>query len=114
MKKQFISPKGVYEWPSYSQVVKVNNTIYVSGQAGIDEQGKIESGFEAQALKAFENMERVLKAVGASFKDVVEINGLSDAVLVTAAQAVNTIPHVVQARPGWLSPKDLPPFGPIE
>ncbi len=50
MKKQFISPKGVYEWPTYSQAVKVNNTIYVSGQAGVDEQGKMESGFEAQAF----------------------------------------------------------------
>jgi len=75
MKKQFISPKGVYEWPSYSQVVRVDNTIYVSGQVGMDEQGKLESGFEAQALKAFENMELVLKAVGASFKDVVKLNG---------------------------------------
>ena len=75
MKKQFISPKGVYEWPSYSQVVRVDNTIYVSGQVGMDEQGKLESGFEAQALKAFENMDLVLKSVGASFKDVVKLNG---------------------------------------
>ena len=41
----------------------------------MDEQGKMESGFEAQALKAFENMELVLKAAGASFKDVVKLNG---------------------------------------
>jgi len=75
MKKQFVSPKGVYEWPSYSQVVRVGNTIYVSGQTGVNEQGKMENGFEAQALKAFENMGLALKSVGASFKDVVKLNG---------------------------------------
>ena len=76
MKKEFISPKGVYNWPSYSQVVKVGNTVYVAGQVGMDEEGKmVEGGFEAQALKAFENMKMVLEAAGAGFKDVVKLNG---------------------------------------
>ena len=44
----------------------------------------------------------------------VEIKGLEHAALVTAARCVNAIPYVVQARPGLLSPKDFPPFVPIE
>jgi len=76
MKKEFISPKGVYNYDSYSQAVRVGNIVYVAGQVGEDEEGKtVEGGFEAQALKAFENMKVVLEAAGAGFKDVVKLNG---------------------------------------
>lgn len=44
----------------------------------------------------------------------VSIKGLSFSALVTAAHAVNAIPYVVQAGPGLLSQKDLPPFAPVE
>ena len=76
MKKEFISPKGVYNYPSYSHAVKVGNIVFIAGQVGEDEEGKtVEGGFEAQALKAFENMKVVLEAAGADFKDVVKLNG---------------------------------------
>jgi hypothetical protein len=44
----------------------------------------------------------------------VEIQGLSDAAGVTAIHAVNSVPYVVSARPGFLSPRDFPPFTPGE
>lgn len=75
MKKEFISPNGVRKQLTYSQAVKVGNTIYIAGQVGMDEQGVVEGGFEAQAVKAFENMKLVLEAAGASFKDVIKLNG---------------------------------------
>lgn len=76
MKREFISPKGVHEPIRYSHAVKVGNIIYVSGQAGINEKGRIvEGGFEEQALQVFENLKCVLQAAGASLKDVVKING---------------------------------------
>jgi len=76
MKKEFISPKGVHKPVRYSHAVKVGNTIYVAGQVGMDEEGRIVSGgFEAQAIRAFENMRLVLEAAGASLKDVVKLNG---------------------------------------
>jgi 2-iminobutanoate/2-iminopropanoate deaminase len=41
---------------------------------GRDEQGKlVEGGFEAQAVKAFENIKLTLEAAGASLKDVVKM-----------------------------------------
>ena len=43
-----------------------------------------------------------------------EVKGITNAVLVTAAHAVNAIPYVVQARPGLLTQKDFPPFAPVE
>jgi hypothetical protein len=42
----------------------------------------------------------------------VEVHGLTDAAGVTAIHAVNAIPYVVNARPGFLSPRDFPPFVP--
>jgi 2-iminobutanoate/2-iminopropanoate deaminase len=76
MEKEFISPKGLYEFPSYTQVVKAGNTVYIAGQTGIDENGEVvEGGFEAQAVRTFENMKLALQSVGASFKDVVKLNG---------------------------------------
>ena len=42
----------------------------------------------------------------------VEIQGLSDAAGVTAIITVNSVPYVVNARPGFLSPRDFPPFTP--
>lgn len=77
MKKEFISPKGIFvppgNPPCYSHAVKVGNTIYVAGKTARDEQGKfVEGGFEAQAIKAFENLKLTLEAAGASLKDVVK------------------------------------------
>ena len=74
MKKEFISPKGLYEPIGWSQAVKVGNTIYLAGMAGFDEQRKVvEGGFEAQTVKAFENVRLTLEAAGASLQDVVKI-----------------------------------------
>lgn len=74
MKREFISPEGVFEPIGWSHAVKVGNTIYVAGMVGFDEQQKVvEGGFEAQTVKAFENMKLSLEAAGASLKDVVKI-----------------------------------------
>jgi len=42
----------------------------------------------------------------------IEVKGFSDAAQFTANHAVNSIPYVMHARPGLLSPKDFPPFAP--
>jgi len=44
----------------------------------------------------------------------IEIKGFSNAASLTANHAVNSLPYVVNARPGLLSPKDFPPFAPRE
>lgn len=45
-------------------------------------------------------------------KLAIEVKGFSDAAQLTANHAVNSIPYVIHARPGLLSPKDFPPFAP--
>ena len=44
----------------------------------------------------------------------VNVSGLDRAVSMTGARLVNSLPFVVQARPGLLSQKDFPPFAPVE
>ncbi|GGU45418.1 enamine deaminase RidA [Streptomyces albospinus] len=63
-----------YEPYKISQAIKAGGLIHVSGQTGIDEQGRtVSDDFLAQGRQAFANVERVLAAAGASFADVVKV-----------------------------------------
>lgn len=63
-----------YEPYRISQAIRANGFIYVSGQAGIDEQGRtVPGGFLGQGRQAFRNVQRVLAAAGADLTDVVKI-----------------------------------------
>ncbi len=74
MKKEYLSPQGLFEPMGWSHAVRVSNTIYLSGMVGFDEQRKVVAGgFEAQTIKTFENIKFALEAAGASLKDVVKI-----------------------------------------
>ena len=75
MTRETITLTNVHQPRGYSHAIKVDNTIYVSGQVGIGEDNTVvPGGFEAQAKQALENLKRVLEAAGASFKDVVKLN----------------------------------------
>ena len=75
MIRETITPDNVHQARGYCHAIKVDNTIYVSGQVGIGEDNTVvPGGFDAQAKQAFENLKRVLEASGASFKDVVKLN----------------------------------------
>lgn len=57
----------------YAQGWKVGDTVYTSGQLGIDmETGKLAEGVEAQARASMRNVGEILKAAGASYGDVVK------------------------------------------
>ena len=75
MKKEGIAPKGLFEPMGWSQAIKAGNTIYLAGMVGLDENRKVvEGGFEAQAVKTFENLKLVLETAGASMEAVVKLN----------------------------------------
>ena len=58
----------------YSVARKLNNTLYLSGQIGIDpETMQLVNGIEQQMHRAFKNMQAVLTHAGASFKDIVKV-----------------------------------------
>lgn len=54
---------------------RVGDLLFISGQTAIDDEGKLIGlgDFDAQAQKAFENLEKVLGAGGSSFKNVVKV-----------------------------------------
>ncbi|UNU73760.1 RidA family protein [Moraxella nasovis] len=60
---------------TYSQAVKVGNTVYVSGQLGLDPKTmELHDGFTEQAEQALDNIEAIAKAAGGSLADVVKFN----------------------------------------
>ncbi|MBO9727984.1 MAG: RidA family protein [Chitinophaga sp.] len=54
---------------------RVGDLLFISGQTAIDDNGQLTGigDFDKQAAKAFENLEKVLKAGGSSFKNVVKV-----------------------------------------
>ena len=49
-------------------------TLYVSGQVGVDAEGRtVEGGFEAQCAQAIANVEAVLASAGMALADVVKL-----------------------------------------
>jgi reactive intermediate/imine deaminase len=63
-----------YEPFLLSQGIKFGNLLFISGQAGAGDDGKIvDGGFTAQGEQAFANLRRALEAGGSSLKDVVKV-----------------------------------------
>jgi 2-iminobutanoate/2-iminopropanoate deaminase len=64
--------------PLFSQAVKAGRHIYVSGLVGIDVSTGSLAGptIQAQTRQALANCEAVLRAVGATLEDVVEVGVL--------------------------------------
>ena len=61
---------------TYSQAVKVDNTVYISGQIPLDPASMevVEGGIDAQITRVFDNLTAVAEAAGGSLKDVVKLN----------------------------------------
>ncbi|RLA14612.1 MAG: RidA family protein [Gammaproteobacteria bacterium] len=60
---------------TYSQAVKVDNTVYISGQIPLDPASMevVAGGTEAQITRVFDNLSAVADASGGSLKDVVKL-----------------------------------------
>jgi reactive intermediate/imine deaminase len=61
---------------TYSQAVKVDNTVYLSGQIPLDPASMevVEGGIEAEITRVFDNLKAVAAASGGSLADVVKLN----------------------------------------
>ncbi len=60
---------------TYSQAVRVGDTIYMSGQIGLDPVSmQVVDGIDAQIVQVFENLAAVAKAADSSLADAVKIN----------------------------------------
>ena len=94
---------------TYSQAVKVGNTVYLSGQIGLDPASmQLVEGIEAQARRVFDNLKAVIEAAGGSMSDIVKLNvfllDLSNFALVNTIMAEYfTQPYPARAAVGVAS-----------
>jgi reactive intermediate/imine deaminase len=60
---------------TYSQAVRVDHTVYLSGQIGLDPASmQLVDGIDAQIHQVFKNLAAVASAAGGSLADVVKLN----------------------------------------
>ena len=61
---------------TYSQAVKVNSTVYLSGQIPLDPATMelVEGGIDEQIKRVFDNLSAVAEAAGGSLADVAKLN----------------------------------------
>ena len=79
-----------------SQAIKSGPFVFISGQAGYDDDGNIvQGGFSAQGEQAFQNLNRALTAAGSSLENVVKVT-----IFVTDMEQFS---HVVDLRRKYFS-----------
>jgi len=75
--REIIQPAGILDpRPRFAQVTKIGNQIYIAGQTSVDADGSVvgEGDIEAQGRQVFQNLQKCLQAVGATFDHVVKLN----------------------------------------
>jgi reactive intermediate/imine deaminase len=59
---------------TYSQAIRTGDTVYLSGQIGLDpETMQMAEGIEAQAHRVFQNLRAVVEAAGGRLDDMVKL-----------------------------------------
>jgi enamine deaminase RidA (YjgF/YER057c/UK114 family) len=76
MEIRYLQPAGLMRSPAFSHGAVIPpgaTTIYIGGQNGVDEAGQVIANHDAaaQAVRAVDNVETVLRAAGATLADVV-------------------------------------------
>ncbi|SFM43835.1 RidA family protein [Halopseudomonas yangmingensis] len=76
MNKQVItSDRAPAAIGTYSQAIKVGNTVYLSGQIPLDPASMhVVEGIEQQISQVFENLSAVAEAAGGTLQDIVKLN----------------------------------------
>ncbi|MGB0894279.1 MAG: RidA family protein [Parashewanella sp.] len=61
---------------TYSQAVKVGNTVYLSGQIPLvpETMEMVSDDFSAQVVQVFENLKSVCEAAGGNLTDIAKLN----------------------------------------
>lgn len=76
MPRQIIStPSAPAAIGTYSQAVRVGDTVYLSGQIGLDPATmQMAEGIDAQIARVFENLKAVAAAAGTTLDSAVKLN----------------------------------------
>ncbi|MFS2026828.1 RidA family protein [Massilia sp. GER05] len=74
MLERIITQPDPYEPYLLSQGIRFGDLLFISGQAGAGDDGRIVAGgFLAQGEQAFANLRRALEAGGSSLRDVIKV-----------------------------------------
>ncbi len=77
MNKEIIStPLAPQAIGTYSQAIKVDNTVYLSGQIALDPETMqvVDGDITVQIRRVFDNLKAVAEAAGGDFADIVKLN----------------------------------------
>ena len=70
----FINPKNIHKSVApLSKAVEANNTLYISGQIGCDDDRNFPETIQEQTEMCLKNMEKVLNAAGMDFSNLVKV-----------------------------------------
>lgn len=76
-KTPIVTDKAPKALGPYSAGIKTGNTIFLSGQLGIDPAtGKLPEGIEAQTKQSFQNIKNLLEEASATMDNVVKVTVL--------------------------------------
>ena len=69
------SPHAPVAIGTYSQAIQVGDTVYLSGQIGLDPNSmQLVEGIEAQIRRVFDNVKAVCEAADGGLADIVKLN----------------------------------------
>ena len=107
MRKQYLNPKELFHSPFFTHTVAVSGPtklVYVSGQVSYDRDGFVigKDDIRAQAEQVFRSLTHNLKAAGATWSDVIKLNGY----LVKMNQESVNLYREVRSR--YLDAKQMP------
>lgn len=106
MPKQFLNPEYVFDSKTFTHTVAVTGgkLVFISGQVSYDREGKVigKGDIRAQCERIFESLGHCLAVAGATFYDVIKLNGYM----------VDSNPEAVrvyrEVRSRYLNPAQLP------
>jgi enamine deaminase RidA (YjgF/YER057c/UK114 family) len=107
MRKQYLNPKEIFQSPFFTHTVALSGPakiVYVSGQVSYDRDGFVigKDDMRAQAEQVFKCLAHNLRAAGATWSDVVKLNGY---MVGMNNESVNLYREV---RSRYLDPKRMP------
>ena len=107
MRRQYLNPNELFHSPFYTHTVAVSGPakiVHVSGQVSYDRDGFVigKDDMRAQAEQVFRCLTHNLKAAGATWSDVIKLNGY---MVRMDAEALNVYREV---RARYLDPKRMP------
>jgi reactive intermediate/imine deaminase len=73
--RRYISPRTAADssQPPFSRAVMVGNTLYLSGDIGLDQDMRVPDTAEAEARKELDNVQNTLKEAGLTMDDLVSV-----------------------------------------